>query len=110
MDDSNETEQASRKGGEIPLTVDPKLLHDLQLLVSRLAEQSRQLIGNYTTNLAESWMHIRCKFDGGKVINRSQHGSWQHRSMGAGLEQNYGLMWGPKVWNEMTSDAPNAVF
>jgi len=24
--------------------------------------------GNFTTNLAESWMHIRSKFDGGKQI------------------------------------------
>ena len=30
--------------------------------------------------------------------------------MGAGLEQNHGSMWGPKVWNEMTEDAPNSVF
>ena len=26
--------------------------------------------GNFTTNLAESWMHIRSKFDGGKQINQ----------------------------------------
>ena len=54
-------------------------------------------------------MHIRCKFDGGKVINRSQSGSWQHRCMGAGLEQNHGSTWGPKVWNLMTEDAPNSI-
>ena len=30
--------------------------------------------------------------------------------MGAGLEQNHGSMWGPKVWNEMTEDTPNSVF
>ena len=110
MDDSHETEEASRIGGETPLTVSPKLLHDVQLLVSRLAEKSHQLIGNNTTNLAEALMHKRCKFDGGTVINRSQSGSWQNRCMGAGLEQNHGSMWGPKAWNNMTGDAPYAIF
>ena len=27
-------------------------------------------VGNFTTNLCESWMHIRSKFDGGKQINQ----------------------------------------
>ena len=110
VDDSRETEETSRKGGESPLQVSPKLLHDVQLLVSRLAAKSRQLIGNHTTNLAEAWMHIRCKFDGGKVINRSQSGSWQHRCMGAGLEQNHGPTWGTKAWNAMTDNSPNPIF
>ena len=55
-------------------------------------------------------MHIRCKFDGGKVINRSQSGSWQHRCMGAGLEQNHGPTWGTKAWNAMTDNSPNPIF
>lgn len=55
-------------------------------------------------------MHIRCKFDGGKVINRSQRGSWQHRCMGTRLEQNQGSTWGPKVSNAMTDEDTNPVF
>ena len=106
----DETEEASRKGGEIPLEVSPQLLHDVQLLVSRLAAKSLQLIGNHSTNLAEPWMHVTCKFDGGKVINHLQRGSWQHRCMGAGSEQNHGPTWGPKVWNAMTNENPNSVF
>ena len=35
--------------------------------------------GNFTINLAEGYMHIRRKFDGGKQINYSQSGSWQGR-------------------------------
>ena len=37
------------------------------------------ILGNFTTNLAESYMSVRAKFDGGKQINRSQSGSWQGR-------------------------------
>ncbi len=65
---------------------------------------------NETTNLAESWMHIRMKFDGGKVIHRSQSGSWEHRCMGAGLRQNLGKAWGPLAWQQMTHYPPNEVF
>ena len=36
-------------------------------------------------------MHIRCKFDGGKQINRVQGGSWQARCAGAGLRCNMGM-------------------
>ena len=41
--------------------------------------------GNFTTNLAEGYMHIRSKFDGGKQINRSQSGFWEARCAGAAL-------------------------
>ena len=47
--------------------------HDIQVLLICKADQL-----NVTTNLAESWMHVRTKFDGGKVINQSQSGSWEH--------------------------------
>ena len=55
-------------------------------------------------------MHNRMKFDGGKVINRSQSGSWEHRCMGAGLQQNKGRECGPGLWNEMTGSSPSKVF
>ena len=38
-------------------------------------------------------MHVRAKFDGGKVVNRSQSGSWEHHCMGAGLQHNMGKEW-----------------
>ena len=55
-------------------------------------------------------MHIRSKFDRGKVINRSQSGSWEHRCVGAGLQQNMGKEWGPTVWSKMTESSPHPVF
>ena len=50
--------------------------------------------GNFTTNLAESYMNVCSKFDGGKQINQSQRGSWQERCAGAGLRLNIGPDWG----------------
>ena len=70
--------------------IDSKMMADIQVTVGRLIAKAGQLIGNFTSNLAEVWMHMRCKFDGGKVINRSQSGSFQHRCMGAGLRQTLG--------------------
>ena len=92
-----------------PTPVSDKMMHDIQVVLSRLVAKAPQLIGNFTTNLAEAWMHIRTKFDGGKVINRSQSGSWEHRCMGAGLRQNLGLKWGPNLYSCMT-DKENVVY
>ena len=110
MDDSTQAEQDARQGNPEPVELNDKMMHDIQMLVARLVEKASQLLGNFTTNLAESWMHIRSKFDGGKVINRSQSGLWQYRCMGAGLQQNLGKTWRPKTWSEMTSTNTNQVF
>ena len=110
MDESPITEQDATSGGIQPVSMNEKLLHDIQVCVSRLVTKSPQLIGNFTINLAEGWMNIRCKLDGGKVINRSQSGSWDLRCMGAGLHQNIGPVWGPKALSEMTSTAINPVY
>ena len=89
VDDDPMTELEARQGGLTLTNVDPQLYHDIQVKLSRLTGKASQLIGNETTNLAECWMHIRSKFDGEKIINRSQSGSWEHRSMGAGLRQTW---------------------
>ena len=100
-DDDPAIEEEVRRGGLTPIEVDTCLLYDIQAIVSRLVGKASQLFGNYTTNLAESWMNIRSKFDGGKVIKRSQSGSWQHRCMGAGLQQNIRRDWGPGIWHRL---------
>ncbi len=79
VDDTPATEAEARRGGLTRTEIDSKMLHDISSVVGRLVAKANQLIGNHTTNLAECWMHIRTKFDGGKVINRSQSGSWEHR-------------------------------
>ena len=96
--------------GEITQELNPQMMHDIQVLVSRLVSKAGQLIHNFTTNLAENWMHIRCKFDGGKVVNRSQSGSWEHRCYGAGLQQILGKHWAPDTWEKVTNSPPNQVF
>ncbi len=37
-----------------PQPVDPKMMHDIQIILSRLVAKAPQLIGNFTTNLAEA--------------------------------------------------------
>lgn len=54
-------------------------------------------------------MHVRTKFDGGKVINISQSGSWEHRCMGAGLRQNLGMQWGHKVYSHLTYEETKCI-
>lgn len=42
--------------------IDPQMMYDIKLLLSRLVAKASQLIDNFTTNLAEGWMHVRTKF------------------------------------------------
>lgn len=105
--DDPATEREARHGGPAPTEIDTQMMHDIQVLVDRLVMKAQQLIRNFTTNLVEGWMKIRCKFDGGKVVNRSQSGSWEHRCSGAGLQQNLGRAWGPPTWEKITSSPPS---
>ena len=100
-------ELEARQGGLTPTNINPTLLFDIQVQLSRLIGKAKQLLGNETTNLAECWMHIRMKFDGGKG---SQSGSWEHRCMGAGIQQNMGREWGPHAWRAMTTSSPNKIY
>ena len=109
-DDSEHTMSMARDGGTHRATsIDPKMMIDIQTQVSRLVAKAGQLIGNFTTNLVECWMHMRTKFDGGKVINRSQSGSFEHRCMGAGLRMNLGPNWGPTTWETLTGSQPSNI-
>ena len=75
----------------------------------KLVSTAPALISNATSNLAECFMGIRCKFDGGKVYNRIQRGSFQHRCYGAGLRFQLGPNWAPKVWPQITGEEPGEV-
>ena len=79
-DDLSGTE--SQRDGQIPFQIDAHMMHDIQVALSQLEAKARQLLSNATTNIVERWMHIRCKLDGGKAINRSQSGFWEYRYMG----------------------------
>jgi hypothetical protein len=54
--------------------VEQHIIKDVLLLLCKIAEKSDRLINNSTPNLAECWMHIRTKFDGGKVHNLCNFG------------------------------------
>ena len=109
LEDTPDIEEDCRRGGRTSTKPNLKMIHDIQVAAGRLVTKVAQLINNETTNMAESWMHVRSKFDGGKVINRSQSGSWEHRCMGAGLQHNLGKEWGPNMWSKMTTSTPNNI-
>ncbi len=102
---NNEDLEDSRTdcGSTDPLEGD--LLYDISRLLQRLADKAGSVIGNNTSNLAENYMSIRCKFDGGKKINRCHRKSWYDRCYGAGLRRNIGPEWSAVVW-EMSTGRP----
>ena len=61
-----------------------------------------QLVANETANLAECYMNMRCKFDGGKFYNHIHRGGFQHRCYGAGLQFQIGSDWSSQVWSRAT--------
>ena len=69
-DGSNlESQEEARNGSNLSIIVLRKnMLLDINILLNRVACKSERLRGNNTTNLTESWMHIRSKFDEGKFI------------------------------------------
>ncbi|CAG2222029.1 unnamed protein product [Mytilus edulis] len=67
---SIEAQEETRIGTGINYSdVEQYIIQDVCTLLSRISEKADRLFGNNTTNLAESWMHIRCKFDGGKLYS-----------------------------------------
>jgi hypothetical protein len=84
------------------------LMTDIYLHLDKMANKADRLLNNTTSNLAESWMAIRTKFDGGKRINRCQRKSWHIRCYGATLRRNLGCSWSP-IALEMVANIPATV-
>ena len=109
--DLTEVEEKSiRKGGKSNGSVDEQMLKDIFFYLNRMAEKADRLIGNFTSNLAESWMHIRCKFDGGKVNNKCFRASFYARCYGGGLRSAKGPAWSPMVYQQVTGKRPDYVY
>lgn len=80
------SQEEARNGTTIDYrNVEQHIIKDVLLLLCKIAEKSDRLINNSTPNLAECWMHIRTKFDGGKVHNLYNRGSWHARCYGGAL-------------------------
>ncbi|ESO87071.1 hypothetical protein LOTGIDRAFT_154561 [Lottia gigantea] len=73
---------------------DNEIINEVCPLLNRIASKAERLLGNFTTNLAEAWMNIRAKFDGGKFFNRCSRGSWHCRCYGGALRQNQVVTYG----------------
>ena len=107
---STSEENNLRKGGNSVSNVDEELLKDIFFYLNRMADKSERLIGNFTSNLAESWMHIRCKFDGGKMVNKCFKSSFYGRCYGGALRSLKGPGWSPMVYQEITGEKPDSPY
>ena len=103
-------DDAMRSTGNKPKPIPSEIRSKVCSLLSRIACKVDTLIEDKNTNLAEVWMGVRCRFDGGKSVNRCQRGSWQHRCTGAALRCNLGPRWSPILWALCTSEEPSEPF
>ena len=84
--DISEIEESSlRKGGKQIQQLNGEMMKDIFSYLNRLSEKSDRSICNFISNLAESWIHIRCEFDGGKVGNKCFCCSFYARCYGGAL-------------------------
>lgn len=58
-DVTKEEEMAARRGGKKLGEVNEELLKYIFVILNRIADKADRLLGNFTLNLAESWMAIR---------------------------------------------------
>jgi len=72
----------------------------------RIVSLAEQLVENQTSNLAECYMGLRSYFDGGKVYNRVQSGSFQGRCYAAGLRFQEEPQWITHTYEEVTGQQP----
>ena len=113
MSDYNETEDSRLAYNSTSKQSDDSIqniIRDVSDYLNRLAQKSERLIGNFTTNLAEDWMSIRMKFDGGKIINRCNRGSWHARCFGGALRKNLGPAWSPSIYQKSIGIKPGIFF
>ena len=100
-------ENEARSGYTASLNILPDgLFFKILRAGDRLVSLSEQLIDNETSNLAELYMGIRTYFDGGKVYNRVQSGSFESRCYSAGLRFQQGPEWLPNAYQHCTNTRP----
>ena len=89
--------------------VDDELMFRIKRAGDPLVTKAASLIENRTSNLAECFMSLRTKMDGGKVVNRVQSGSFQHRCTATGLRVQLGPSWGVSTWEKVTGLEPGSI-
>ena len=80
-DDINEEdEENARLGGQYLIDKLPTgLMNEVLKKGDRIVSLAAQLVTNKTSNMAETYMSINAKFNGGKQVNRIQRGSFENR-------------------------------
>ena len=80
-DDINEEdEENARPGGQYLIDKLPTgLMNEVLKKGDCIVSLAAQLVTNKTSNMAETYMSINAKFNGGKQVNRIQRGSFENR-------------------------------
>ena len=93
--------EAGNPGSSIT-DVDDVLLFHIKRAGDMLVAKASSLIENCTSNVAEWFMSVRAKMDGGKMFNRIKSGSFEHRCTAVGLRVQFGPKWGAALWSKVT--------
>ena len=78
------------------------MIRDIVVVLQPLISKASSLIGNMTSNLAESWMAIRTKMDSCKKVERVWPNLMDNKVYGPGLRNSLGIYWSPMTWQNVT--------
>ena len=90
-------------------TIPDDLFLHVQRAGDKLVNMASQLVANKNINLAECYMNMRSKFDGGKFYNHIQRGGFQHLCYRAGQQSQIGSDWSSQVWSRAIGTEPGEI-
>ena len=90
--------------------IDFEFIYEIKKRLNQYANKAESLVYNYTTNIAECWMSIRVRMEGGKQVFRGGKGSFNHRAAGASCRLNMGPTWSLKLWEKCLNQRANYIF
>lgn len=73
----------------------------LQICLDRFSNNTKSLIKQQNSNLAEKYMRVRTNMEGAKAVHRGQKGAFAHRAHAAVLKYNNGVTWLISAWSEL---------
>jgi len=85
-------------------------MSEIIAIVDKVIRKADRLVFNTTTNIAENFMSLVAKFNGGKRVNFTKTGSYQRRILGATQVHSRGQSWHLSPWKKLAGKSPGKFF
>lgn len=104
------TRSNTEENNNVPLMESGKIMSEIIAIVDKVTRKADRLVFNTTTNIAENFMSLVAKFNGGKRVNFTRTGSYQRRVLGATQVHSRGQSWHLSPWKKLAGKSPGKFF